>query len=71
MCFPGGHHCGRLGLKPLGSSEKPHRMDLGFSTQKVRRGCFPGGTVVKNTPANAGDTGSMPGPGRSHMPWSN
>ena len=28
---------------------------------------FPGGTVVKNPPANAGDTGSIPGPGRSHM----
>ena len=27
---------------------------------------FPGGTVVKNPPANAGDTGSSPGPGRSH-----
>ena len=32
---------------------------------------FPGDTVVKNPPANAGDTGSSPGPGRSHMPWSN
>ena len=32
---------------------------------------FPGGTVVKNPPANAGDTGSSPGPGGSHMPWSN
>ena len=32
---------------------------------------FPGGTVVKNLPANAGDTGSSPGPGRSHMPRSN
>ena len=32
---------------------------------------FPGGAVVKNLPANAGDTGSIPGPGRSHMPWSN
>ena len=29
---------------------------------------FPGGTVVKNPPANAGDRGSSPGPGRSHMP---
>ena len=29
---------------------------------------FPGGSVVKNLPANAGDTGSSPGPGRSHMP---
>ena len=32
---------------------------------------FPGGTAVKNPPANAGDTGSSPGPGRSHMLWSN
>ena len=34
-------------------------------------GGFPGGAVVKNPPANAGDTGSSPGPGRSHMPRSN
>ena len=33
-----------------------------------REGDFPGGTVVKNPPANAEDTGSIPGPGRSHMP---
>ena len=32
---------------------------------------FPGGAVLKNPPANAGDTGSIPGPGRSHMPWNN
>ena len=32
---------------------------------------LPGGAVVKNPPANAGDTGSCPGPGRSHMPRSN
>ena len=32
---------------------------------------FPGGAVVENLPANAGDTGSSPGLGRSHMPWSN
>ena len=32
---------------------------------------FPGGAVVKNPPANAGDTGSSPGPGRSYTPWSN
>ena len=29
---------------------------------------FPGGAVVKNLPANAGDTRSIPGLGRSHMP---
>ena len=32
---------------------------------------FPGGAVVKNLPANAGDKGLSPGPGRSHMPQSN
>ena len=32
---------------------------------------FPGGTVVKNPSANAGDTGSSPGPGRFHVPRSN
>ena len=32
---------------------------------------FPGGAVVENLPANAGDTGSSPGLGRSHMLWSN
>ena len=32
---------------------------------------FAGGAVVKNPPANARDTGSSPGPGRSHMPRSN
>ena len=32
---------------------------------------FPGGTVVVNPPANAGDMGSSPGLGRSHMPRSN
>jgi len=26
---------------------------------------FPGGSVIKNLPANAGDTGSIPGLGRS------
>ena len=34
-------------------------------------GDFPGGAVVKNPPANAGDMGSIPGPGRSHMRWRN
>ena len=32
---------------------------------------FPAGAVVKNPPANAGDTGLSPGPGRSHIPRSN
>ena len=32
---------------------------------------FPGGLVVKNLPANAGDMASIPDPGRSHMQQSN
>ena len=32
---------------------------------------FPGDAVVKNPPANVGDSGLSPDPGRSHMPWSN
>ena len=32
---------------------------------------FPGGAVVRNPPANAGDTGLSPGLGRSRMPRSN
>ena len=31
----------------------------------------PGGPVDKNPPANAGDVGSVPGPGRFHVPWGN
>ena len=47
-----------------------------FHVQKVRVKIehirdFPGGTVVENPPANAGDTGSSPGPGGSHMLRSN
>ena len=38
--------------------------------QKYFQG-FPGGAVVENLPANAGDTGSSPGLGRSHVPRSN
>ncbi|KAJ8784042.1 hypothetical protein J1605_009085 [Eschrichtius robustus] len=36
---------------------------------RIRAG-FRGGAVVENLPANAGDTGSSPGLGRSHMPRS-
>ena len=52
---------------PMRCHLTPVRMAI---VKKTREG-FPGGTVVKNLPANAGDTGSSPGPGRSHMPWSN
>ena len=51
--------------------EKEKRKMFPHSSIKKDIRDFPGGTVVKNPPANAGDTGSSPGPGRSHMPWSN
>ena len=43
----------------------------GLSNKKELWADFPGGAVVKNPPANAGDTGSSPGVGRSHMPRGN
>ena len=36
--------------------------------KKERDWGFPGSSGVRNLPANAGDMGSTPGPGRSHMP---
>ena len=38
--------------------------------QKMKTGDFLGGLVVKNPSANAGDTGSIHGLGRFHMPRS-
>ena len=40
-------------------------------SQKEKDRGFPSGAVVENLPANAGDTGSSPGLGRSHRPRSN
>ena len=65
--------CGKLFRKddffqPINSKGNKGRGNL--IIKRDFRG-FPGGTVVKNPPANAGDTGSSPGPGRSHMPRSN
>ena len=34
-------------------------------------GDFPGGPVIKNSPAYEEDTISIPGPGSFHMPWGN
>jgi len=37
---------------------------------KIKFQGFPTGSVVKNPPADAGDVGSIPDLGRSHMPRS-
>ena len=70
---------GRVGIPNMGSVHigvivVSRRRDA-FSARhtaikKISQG-FPGGAVVENLPANAGDTGSSPGLGRSHTPRSN
>ena len=44
---------------------------LSIQPLRVSNMGFPGGAVVENLPADAGDMGSSPGLGRSHMPRSN
>ena len=44
---------------------------MGPETDQEWEAGLPGGSLVKNPPANAGDTGSIPDPGRSQMPQSN
>ena len=39
--------------------------ELGISRCKQLHMGFPGGSVVRDPPANPGDTGLIPGPGRS------
>ena len=49
-------------------SKQRHFSKYGYNPGKKQL-ClgFPGGPVVKNLPASAGDMGSIPAPGRSHM----
>ena len=56
--------------KPCHGAAKKIKNRKTFMLQKTLLG-FPGGAVVENLPANAGDTGSSPGLGGSHMPQSN
>ena len=44
---------------------------LDLAKIKIRAPGFSGGSVVKNPPPTAGDTGSIPGLGRPHMLQSN
>ena len=55
----------------LFTTDKIFKKTVTTSESKINKSDFPGGTMVKSPPANAGDTGSSPGPGRSHMPRSN
>ena len=47
-----------------------HHFFILFIHQILSKWGFPGGAVVGSLPANAGDTGSGPGLGGSHMPRS-
>ena len=49
----------------------PHFFFFFKIKKKQQKEDLPGGPAVKNPPVNAGDTGMIPGPGRSHMPQSN
>ena len=46
------------------------RSKLLTAVQDSIGGKFPGGSVIKNLPSKAGDTGLVPGLGGSHMPQS-
>ena len=77
LCLQVGVMLGLAAPPAPSSSVQPKGAVVSFHSelthQQLRNGAegFPGGTVVENLPANAGDTGSSPGPGRSHMPRSN
>ena len=61
----------RIFLCNLGfQTEKRIRFWL-MCTKEIIEMDFPGGAVDKNLPSNARDMGSIPGPGRFHMPQSN
>ena len=48
--------------------ETEHQREAQLSQPSIRKILgLPGGPVVKSPPADAGDRGSIPGPGRSHM----
>ena len=68
-----------ISLGILFSNKKEQIMDtynskcesqMSLAKQKKSFRDFPGGTVHGNLSVNAGDTGLIPGPGRSHMPRS-
>ena len=54
---PGKPPTNSFSYKPLGVG------GLSFINSRILMQGFPGGAVVKNPPANAGDSGSSPGPG--------
>ena len=62
-----------LGRHESGEPPKPGGIPLTKSTLSIKNAGwgFPGGAVVENLPANAGEMDSSPGLGVSHVPRSN
>ena len=71
FCFQGYEEVKKFGEPDFLSIHCWFQIALNISFKSVVLRGFPGGAVVENLPANAGDTGSSPGLGRSHMPRSN
>ncbi|XP_060026842.1 phosphoinositide-3-kinase-interacting protein 1 isoform X2 [Lagenorhynchus albirostris] len=80
--FPGSRSCPSVGLQlleksPLGTRFRASHQQIPslkwiFGNHvKIKVGGLPGGTAVESPPADAGDMGSSPDLGRSHMPQSN
>ena len=66
--------CGERLCTQLCPSKCGLQICLGLFKKKKKKNRslgFPGGPVGKNPPANAGDTASIPGPGKFHMPLGN
>ena len=70
----------KLSLKEVYSYEKRQRRETLRWRPKTSPWCertrtfikgFPGGSVARNLPTSAGDVGSIPHLGRSHVLWSN
>ena len=70
---PVGHH--PLDVWAQSTHSYTHMYIPGFTTKtqasELHQQGFPGGSVLKNLPANAGDTGLIPDLGRSYVLWTN
>ena len=53
------------------TSCKPIGVCTHMCLRKKKKKGFPGGSVIKSLPVNAGDAGLIPGPGRLHTSQSN
>ena len=69
--------CSHLGVqqflhfqKKINNTNCITKLNMPRFLQHIKNQGFPGGAVVENLPANAGDTGSSPGLGKAHMPRS-